>query len=120
MASKARETHEGAQAPAHEDPQPPTPITRRTGVKCTLRYMYTQKGNEPLLLECFRESSDRFWLSIGMDEGAAAVIDEVERELHSGTHVQYKPRCVDRHYYDTLQEACEGAVKTLRRRGDWE
>ena len=44
-------------------------------------------------------------------------IEQVERNLAGGTYTQYKPDCVDRHYYETLQKACEGAVKTLRRNG---
>lgn len=79
--------------------------------------MYDQDGYDPVLLEAFREAADKFYLGIGTD-GTYVMVDEVERQLHSGKHLHYKPECVDRHYYRTLQKACEGAVKTLRRRGE--
>jgi hypothetical protein len=99
----------------------PTPITERTGVKCALRYLYEQPHKDPILIECFRESESSFYMSAGLnDNHADVVVKRKERDLGSGCRVQYKPDCVDRHYYETLQKACEGAVKTLRRAGELE
>jgi len=92
-------------------------LTDRTGVKCTLRYLYEQPHKDPILIECMRLGESTFLLSAGMEDGVTVPIEEVERDLAGGTYTQFKPDCVDRHYYRTLQKACEGAVKTLRRNG---
>ena len=92
-------------------------VVAREGVNCVLRYVYEQAHKPDALLECLRESANAYFLSaVSEGEEASTTIRAVERELASGTKTQYKPDCVGRHYYETLQDACEGAVKTMRRK----
>jgi hypothetical protein len=93
------------------------------GVPVALRYTYEQPHKDPVDLEAFWTSRREFHLLV--DGSMATRVEEIEREMSailSGGETrivtQYKPECVDRHYYPTLQQACEGAVKTLRRQGD--
>lgn len=88
-----------------------------------LRYTYDQPHKDPVDLEAFWTNETVFHLFA--DGRVITRVREIEREMSAGIRsgktrivTQYKPECVDRHYYPTLQQACEGAVKTLRRRGD--
>jgi hypothetical protein len=86
-----------------------------------LRYTYHQNNSkDPIFLECYEISVTRFGLVLDKSEGRVHEISRVERNLATGTEIQYQPECVERHYYDTLQGACEGAVKTLRRKNEIE
>lgn len=92
-------------------------------VPVALRYTYNQPHKDPVDLEAFWMNETVFRLLA--DGRVITRVREVERNMSAGVRSgktrivkQYKPECVDRHYYPTLQQACEGAVKTLRRRGD--
>ena len=86
------------------------------GVPVALRYTYHQPHKAPIDIECFHTAPDTFQLIVG--GGKALQIDLVERDLAFGQGAQFQPENIGRHYYPTLQQACEGAVKKLRRTGE--